>query len=220
MVSRDKAFVDGLAVSFFVGGFFLLGQSRKPFQAFVKSFRHEAVVRIQKICVAGFDHTVNRSVAHSQAGLSPLIFKGEDALVVWADGREEREIILHILRRIERVFCQKKGELGLDSQGGREGLFIQFQTLSGQEIIQIRRQYGICKALVLTERSAVNAVQLFEQFFGFRDGFLAVLQGYRAQGTVVIRDSVGCRICQGIVQGQRRGSRLLAEEIIRQLIKI
>ena len=130
-----------------------------------------------------------------------MTLKGENTVIVCADGGEEGEIILHILGSIEGIFRQEEGKLGLDSQRGGERLVIKLQAISCQKIVKIRGENGIGQALILPENTAVHALQLVKQLLGLRHRLLAVLRGYSAQSPIIARDSIGGRLCHRIMQG-------------------
>ena len=219
LVGGNEGFVDRLPVSLAVGLPFRLRQSFQSLQALVEGFSHEAVLCVQKIGAAGRNNPVNGPIAHSQACLGFLTFKGENTVIVCADGGEEGEVVLHILGSIEGIFRQEKGKLGLDSQRGGERLVIKLQAISCQKVVKIGGENGIGQALILPENTAVHALQLVKQLLGLRQRLLAVLKGYGAQRPIIVCDSIGGRICHRIMQSQKGSGCFLAKQILRKFIE-
>ena len=59
--------IDGSVVPGIIVRFFLVGQPLHLVKPLGKCLCHEAVVRVQEICVAGLDDPVNGSVAQSKS---------------------------------------------------------------------------------------------------------------------------------------------------------
>ena len=86
LVCRHEVFVNGSMVPGNEILLFLLCQSLHLLQTLRKCFCHEAVVRVQKIGVAGFEDTVDDRVAQPQSGIGLFLFKGDDAVIVGVNG--------------------------------------------------------------------------------------------------------------------------------------
>ena len=132
LVCGHEVFVNGSMVPGNEILLFLLCQSLHLLQTLRKCFRHEAVVRVQKIGVAGIEDTVDDRVAQPQPGIGFFLLKGNDAVIVGVNGGQEGKVILHILFTVKYILGQKYGKLRLYAQGGGKGLVVELQSFTVQ----------------------------------------------------------------------------------------
>ena len=112
----------------------------KAVKAFRKGAGQDAVFTGIQIRFTGIQHPVDGIIRRHKPLRGLFLFQRKNLVKVCSQTFQKGKIIVNVLFSVKFVFCQKDRKLGLDADGGSQGLGVKFQSLAGAFRFQISFQ--------------------------------------------------------------------------------